>query len=427
MKPEIHLFIIWEKARNLQEKILNDIALHFTILKQYEIMWTPKLVASNYTRFCGTRLGDNLAWKMDRCGVGEFLVCIVRDDNPRYEVRDTFHGKASVNVEMFEAKWRYREWQDGDINVHATDNEVETNHDLTMLIGKNVDDFLASCADSKVEKLHRDIEGANGWESIQQLFYVLNNTVRYAVMRGYGELASGDFIDHGDTDIITDDYDNLWLIVNAPKYYPKLLKPKAKVQIGENTYILDIWNNGWNGYYYFDPMWVKQMIDTAIERQGLKVLNPQNDFYCLLYHCLTNKGYIADDYMPKMIQYKQEFGIVEEDWNKILVSYLKEKDYEITRPKDTSCALQLSNPDIEGYAYRNGGECVYTSENLKIFENKNKLILKSLSNNLEVGKDELIHAITPVKIKASLPKRIYRALTPNKIRKLVSKLRRLLK
>ena len=41
MSAEIHLFILWEKARFAQEKILSDIALHFTILKKYEITWNP--------------------------------------------------------------------------------------------------------------------------------------------------------------------------------------------------------------------------------------------------------------------------------------------------------------------------------------------------------------------------------------------------
>ena len=359
MKPELHLFIIWEKGRFIQDTILGDIAKYFTILKQYEITWTPSLVASNFTRFCGTRLRDHLHYKIDNCGVGEFLLVIVRDDSPIYENRDTFHGPALVNVKMYEAKQRYREWTGGGIRVHATDSIVETNHDLTLLIGKNIEDFLKYDLYTKVEKLHRDIEGANGWDSILQLFYVLNNTVRYAVMRGYGELASGDFIDHGDTDIITDDYYNLWLIVNSPKKYADRKKPKAIVKIGDQSYLLDIWNNNIkDGYNYFDPIWAQNMLDCAIEWNGMRILNPENDFYCLLYHCLINKGYIADDYLVKLMRYKQEFQLAENDWNKILVDFLNKNHYEVICPKDDTCPFNISNPEIQKFALRYGGECV---------------------------------------------------------------------
>ena len=112
MIPEIHIFILWEKARVVQEKILEDIAMNFTIIKLYEISWTRSLVASNFTRFCGTRLGNNLEYKISNCGKGEFLVVIVRDDCPIYEEKDTFHGPARVNLKMFEAKQRYRKWTD---------------------------------------------------------------------------------------------------------------------------------------------------------------------------------------------------------------------------------------------------------------------------------------------------------------------------
>ena len=335
---------------------------------------------------------------------------------------------------MFEAKQRYREWTGGGIRVHATDNVVETNHDLTLLIGKNIDGFLLN-HDTNLEKLHRDIEGANGWNSIEQLFYVLNNTVRYAIMRGYGELSSGSFIDHGDTDLMTDDYENLWIIVNSPKYNNNI-KPKAKVVIGSDAYLLDIWNCGNNGLNYFDPVWSKEMLDSAIiQPNGLKTLNPINDFYCLLYHCLTNKGYIADDYLPKLLRYKYEFGITENDWNKILVDFLKQNQYEVIRPLDTDNPFNLSNPDIVEYALRNGGVCVFSNREIKVYEQNEKLIIKSLYDLAEMHKEDFVRTITPINqmlqtsnvTSKSFIKRVYKSVTPKKFQKFVSKLRKYMK
>lgn len=160
--PEIHLFILWEKARYKESAILEDMAKHFTILKQYAITWTPELVASNFTRFYGVNLPSN-SFKEKECGSGEFLLCVVRDEKPVYEERMTSRGPEIVNVNMFDAKDRYRSWTCGGHKIHGTNNEKETNHDLSLLIGKNVANFLSENENSaKYETLQRDIEDVNG-------------------------------------------------------------------------------------------------------------------------------------------------------------------------------------------------------------------------------------------------------------------------
>ena len=195
---EIHLFILWENARAFQEKILDDIASHFTILKKYEVTWTPSLVVSNYTRFCGARLGNNLQFKIDNCGTGEFLVVVVRDETPTYETKQTFHGLADVNIKMFEAKQRYREWTGGGIKVHATDNILETRHDIILIIGKPIEYFEKLAPQQTTEILHKDLEGANGWESREQFLLVLKNIAPFV------------------TKVEPDD---IWLILNCPSIF----------------------------------------------------------------------------------------------------------------------------------------------------------------------------------------------------------------
>lgn len=378
MSSEIHLFIIWEKGRCYQEKILTDIAQHFTILKQYEITWTPSLVESNFTRFCGTRLGNNLQFKIANCGIGDFLVIVVRDENPIYEKRSTFHGTANVNVKMFEAKQRYREWTGGGIRVHATDDMVETNHDLTLLTGKNVNDFLSTNSNSNLEKLNSDLVGASVWNTIEELFYVLNNTVHYAVMSGVSKLTKDASETLETTDIITDDRDNFLIILNSPILSSEIHKSKTNVQIGENTYILNIWNGGWNANLFFDPQWSRNMINSAILCNGIKILNPRNDFYRRLYSSLIHKGYIADGYLPELQRYKSEFELIEKDWNKILVDFLKENYYEIPKP-DKKKPLILTNPDIAQYAMRFGvcTEIKRNKENsIAYFKKKDTIVKK---------------------------------------------------
>ena len=206
MKPEIHLFILWENARVRQEQILADIKSYFTILKQYSVKWSPSMIASNFTRFCGTRLGSNLPYKISDCGIGEFLVVIVRDDNPIYEMRDTFHGSVSVNTKMYDAKQRYRNWTGGGIRVHATDNTIETNHDLALLLGQNAEQYVLKIPILGVECLSKDLEGAHGW-TWQQLTFVLKNTAPFIK-----------YVEH----------DDFWLIINMPFTYKVIRKIKKE-------------------------------------------------------------------------------------------------------------------------------------------------------------------------------------------------------
>ena len=345
---EFHIFILWEHARYKEQEILADIKNSFTILKEYEILWTPQLVSSNFSRFYGQNLPNN-SFKEKECGCGAFLLCIVRDENPKYEVRNTSHGYELVNVNLFDKKSLYREWTGGGHKIHCTTNTKETNHDLTLLLGKNTYDMLESITTPNRERLQRDIEGAKGWSSISHLFYVLNNTVNYVVLRGYKELVTPD--PQEDIDLLTDEYANMWLIINAEGFYFHV-RPKAGVFIGDVVYYLDIWDSKLD---YYDLIWMRAMLSSAtMSSENIRVLDEENDFYCLLYHCLTNKGEIAPKHLPKLEHYRKQFDISSEDWSEILVTWLMHHNYDIIRHKDPSNPFNISNPIINKYATQNG-------------------------------------------------------------------------
>lgn len=348
-KSELHLFIIWQKGRYKELEILNDIAKNFTLLRKYAITWNPELVSSNFTRFYGVNLPPNSGKEIE-CGTGEFLLCVVRDENPIYDERLTSHGLEIVNVNMFDAKDRYRAWTGGGHKIHGTNSEKETNHDLTLLVGKNVEDFLSENVNSiTLETLQMDIEGAQGWESLEHMFYVLNNTVSYVILRGSMESSSPPLL-YVDTDFITTDYENFRLIVNGVPAL-SIIRPKSEIHIGENMYYLDVWDSRKN---YYDPRWLQDMLETTVVRDGMRVLNEENDFYCLLYHCITNKGYFDEKYAEKLQTYKKKFNIKEDDWAKVLVDWMSAHDYDIIKHTDSSNGFNISNPAIQEYATRWG-------------------------------------------------------------------------
>ena len=137
--PETHLFILWENSLYKKDEIISEIKEKFKILKIYKMKWSEKYFLSNLSRFYGTNL-PNCEAKAEHCGKGEFLLIIVKDENPNYEERNTSKGAKIVNTKLFDCKEKFRQITGGGHKIHATNNEIETNHDITLLLGKNIED-----------------------------------------------------------------------------------------------------------------------------------------------------------------------------------------------------------------------------------------------------------------------------------------------
>ena len=86
MSPELHLFILWEKARRVEKRILDDLE------REMEIVWSGEMSfagdpAETYPVFYGGRKPMDGRLKVRKCGGGKFLVVVVRDANPTYGQR----------------------------------------------------------------------------------------------------------------------------------------------------------------------------------------------------------------------------------------------------------------------------------------------------------------------------------------------------
>ena len=141
MASELHLIILWARARYKEKEILTDIAANLKILECYDIAWSKKFVANNFSRFYGVKL-DSRSSKEKECGSGRFLLITVLDENPKYDFIKTSRGFENVNTNLFFLKEKYRAWTRGGHKIHATNSVAETNHDLSLLLGKNSADYL---------------------------------------------------------------------------------------------------------------------------------------------------------------------------------------------------------------------------------------------------------------------------------------------
>lgn len=398
-KSEIHLFIIWERGRYRENDILADMAKNFTILKQYAITWTPELIASNFTRFYGVNLPSQ-SDKEKECGTGEFLLCIVKDSHPKYEVRKTSHGLENVNINLFDKKSLYREWTGGGHKIHCTTNEKETNHDLTLLLGKNTEDLLDFINFSERESICKDIEGADGWINLRHLFYVLNNTISYCVLRNYECLPNEyDFTTHGDIDILTDNKSNAIYVTNAIPVYPaEPYRVYCNVLVDSKNIPFDFRSIGDN---YYDMRWERNILDKKIvSKGGFFIPNMIDQYYSLLYHAYIQKYRIADDY-PKKLSYLAS-AINENFKNDVryvisqLDDFLKTNGYEYIKCEDKTVGYNQSILQLSKHHMRYGGPCIRTlylsdydkiSNSLLVWSSK---VFKKRESFIKVGTPWLI-------------------------------------
>lgn len=341
---ELHLMVLWETARYKENEILADIRNHLKILECYDIKWSDRLVEDNFSRFYGVKLGSNSA-KTRECGRGRFLLLLLWDEHPRYDFVCTSRGHEYVNVNIFGLKEKYRKWTNGGSKIHATNNPRETNHDLTLLLGTNYEDYLAKFdrnSSEAVHKLDRDLSGARGWKSLDELFYVLNATAEYVVLRGFENLeetlASKK---HGDIDILVRDYANTVMIINGKTCFADQ-RPHYLTKVGDREIYMDLWDIKKN---YHDPKWENKILETRKLYNGLYVPDDENYFYLLIYHVTIHKQQIVADYFPvvKDLFYK---NALDKKYNlsayqfpfdlyfKLLKDFMKEKGYCFTRPQD---------------------------------------------------------------------------------------------
>lgn len=136
MPPETHVFVIWDKGRRWEARILADIRTNFEVLFVGEVAF-PCDAKEGYCRFYGTRR-FNVRKKVSRCGKGPFLVIIVRDDNPRHVIDE--QGKI-VNEKVYLRKHEYRIWVNGNHRVHSSLTVDEYVRDIYRLTGHTAEEW----------------------------------------------------------------------------------------------------------------------------------------------------------------------------------------------------------------------------------------------------------------------------------------------
>ena len=138
-REELHLFLIWERGRYKEKRILNDIEQNFSLLKIVNVFWEKKDFKTNLSRFYGKKLKKSYK-KEKSTGTGAFTVALVLDKGAAR------HQKGNKNAKMVQFKVKYRQWTGGGHLVHASDCAAEANENLLFLFGFTADELKKSYA-----------------------------------------------------------------------------------------------------------------------------------------------------------------------------------------------------------------------------------------------------------------------------------------
>ena len=343
MNREFHIFIIWSNAYKWKDKIITDILLRFRILGIHTVIWDKNRFSKNLTRFYGENLPKN-SNKEKHCGNGPFTLVTVIDEKPLYRLRKTSKGMSVVNVNMFDSKEMYRSWTGGGHLIHSTNSVFEARHDVVLLTGYSDDDYLKMYESNGSKVLCQEfthMPGELSWESTEKMFYVLNETVTYVVLRNFDNLFSvykKGF--HGDIDILTNNYYLTQLALNAKTVHKSKYRVQNIVNVQGIETLVDIRHVG---DHYYCTKWEDDFIATR-EKDAQNFYKPskENFEYGLLYHALLQKKKISQDYFVRFLSVFPKLSETDDSRLYLLENleyFMQGKGYNYCEPDDYTVYL----------------------------------------------------------------------------------------
>lgn len=309
-EPEIHLFVIWEKGRYKENEIISNITSNFEVIQTFSITWTPYLVNRNFTRFYDTKLPNN-SQKELYAGTGEFKLIVVRDNNPNYDFRLTSKGRFMVNANMFDAKAMYRELTGGGHKIHCTNDKEELRHDLVMLLGLSLKDFLNKydTPDKNDDDivLVQDLPGTNGWNSFDELFYVLNECNEYLVLRNSDKVSLEYFKKNkGDVDLLVKDRNRCLFLLGDLSCIDSSGKEDSKISIDNKIVLFELYEKGKN---LFHEQYENHLFKSKVLNGEMYCLPEELEFYTMLYHALLFHKHLSQKHYDRIEAKLKELNI----------------------------------------------------------------------------------------------------------------------
>ena len=362
-----HDFIIWSNATTIKDVVVEDLRSCFDLYRIFKFHWEKNDFINNLTTFYShsqSHLSERqyyqlLIDKIKHCGDGDFYVIVVEDKNPIMEYRATSSGNSLVNINVFDKKTAYRYLSGGGHKIHGSNDEWETNKDLITLFGKCISDFCVAYPkeESYIEEYKGNCLGTHGFDSMAQLFYLLNNTLKYCVLRNHECLPDKYTIEgHGDIDLLVENKNYVKYLTQAKDVFGVSYRVYHTIRVAGKEVPFDFRYVGDN---YYDEEWERNILKTRhLLQKGFYVPDNENQYYTLLYHAYVQKPKVANDYERKLALYAFPIHeiFVSTSINAIdsLDGFMKRNAYEYVRPNDKTVYYNFEFLKHSQYAFRHG-------------------------------------------------------------------------
>ncbi len=213
---DLHLLIIWQNGRAVEEQILAETLRRFDVLATIEIQWSPEHIDNNFKRFYKHIPTDRVQGKAAQVGAGAFICVLFEDLHPLYQYRQTVSGSIELaNVNVLDLKRDSRE-RCGGYFVHSSGSPDEFFEQAALLFEANqLRDILEGQWRGDRKTLARDLSGSQGWHDFAELFSVLRYCSPYVVLRNFEFLPDAFFENDKDVDILCANSIDLRLAANA--------------------------------------------------------------------------------------------------------------------------------------------------------------------------------------------------------------------
>lgn len=306
---DVHLFVIWETAREHEREILDRIGSELTVIAEFAIQWSPDRALTNFERLYGAAVGGGTG-KHEDAGTGEFVLVVAEDPHPQYRYRQNVSGYVELtNVRVADIKRDARALAGG-YRVHSSNNIREFFRDATLILGPmRLDDLLrGEIGEVKRRKLQTDLVGDAGWESFSELTQVLQRTVEYVVLRNFEDLPSS-LADDPEIDVLTRDALDFAAIVNGRRHHPRMGAGYG-ARMGGRDVTFDI---RWVGDGYLDARWQQRILAQCVSApNGTAVPRADDHFFSLLYHAKIQKPTVKPAYPARLRAIALELGLSEQ-------------------------------------------------------------------------------------------------------------------
>lgn len=332
-----HILIVWNNAIHVADDIEKYLVSQFNLISRRTIQWSDTKFEENMSRFYGTKL-PSIRDKVIHCGKGDFFLFFFEDIAAELEIVSTSSAPQLVNKRVFMAKQLFRSWLGGGHQIHASNNDWETERDIALLLNENQILELESCADTRV--IESDLIGANGWNSLEHLFNTMNKCLDYVVLRNYESLLTTEKFDiHSDIDFLVRDYEEAATLMNATKIHSEPYRKHFYLIVANQKIFIDLRAVGDS---YYDRHWQNEILASRQPYECFYVPDPLNHYFSLLYHALIHKKNIASDYIEAFARLRDPvkdnnaYKFPNVNLMHELDNFMAAKRFAYTRPDDLS-------------------------------------------------------------------------------------------